>query len=177
MYLGSTCYGQVLVEHVVEPASSPDRGGDRIGQQTDSSRQPRRGLGAWTAARAPHSRAVGGGTPQTCPGSAPRRPAHLRIEQGVCRGRPGGEGRGGCTGGAVAEAAGSRRLPRRSPPPTAHLSLLWAASRGTPHIGRTGVHSFGYPRLITALIEAGSSRQVSACWPICTTRIWLAEFC
>ena len=49
-----------------------------IGDRTGSSLVHGRG-----AARAPHSRAVGGGTPQTCPGSAPRRPADLRTEQGV----------------------------------------------------------------------------------------------
>ena len=148
--------------------------GDRIGQAAAVSLVD-------AAARAPlHSRAVGGGTPQTCPGSAPRRPAHLRIEQGVCRERSGGKGRGGCTGGAVAEAAGSRRLPRRSPPPTAHLSLLWAAdcpsSRGTPRSGAF----FGYPRPTTALTEAGSSRQVSACWgwlPACQPAVCLHRCC
>ena len=52
--------------------------------------------------RTSHSRAVGGGTPQTCPGSAPRRPADSRIKQGVLRDSPAGEGQGGTTGGAVA---------------------------------------------------------------------------
>ena len=70
--------------------------GDRIGQAAAVSLVD-------AAARAPlHSRAVGGGTPQTCPGSAPRRPADSRIKQGMLRDSPAGEGQGGSTGGAVA---------------------------------------------------------------------------